>query len=299
MTDGAGGISLRLGSTTREIRPGRPAIMGVVNANPGSFSDRVHLSSPKQQFDRAIELVVAGADIIDIGTDSGVTYRAARDIDEQLADVNGLVPLLTAAGVTVSIDTYDVRVARRAVEHGAVLINDVSGLADPDMARLAAEHDVGLVVLHTRTAPKTVDYHVYEDVVEDVITFLVERTEQAMALGVARESLVIDPGIGYAKTPEDDLRVIRAYDQIAELGMAILSGVSRKYFAALITGMSPDVCLPETLATLNAVRLSPGIVRVHDVAEADRFLRVAAVIDGLDPYPAYDIDDETSKWVRT
>jgi dihydropteroate synthase len=298
VTRPAGGLSLRLGGTTLRVRPGRPAIMGVVNANPGSFSDRVHLATPEQQFARAMGLVAAGADIIDVGTDSGVTYRAPRDIAEQLADVDGLVPLLTGAGVAVSIDTYDVRIAQRALEHGAVLINDVSGLADPEMARLAARYGAGLVVLHTRTAPKTVDYHAYRDVVEDVITFLTERTTTAMALGVARESIVIDPGIGYAKTPEDDLRVVRAYDRFAELGMVILSGVSRKYFAALVTGRSPDVCLPETLATLNAVRMQPGIVRVHDVEEADRFLRVAAVIDGHDPYPEYDIDDETSKWVR-
>lgn len=295
----AGGLRLRLGARTLELRPGRPAIMGVVNANPGSFSDREHLATPEQQFARAMELVHAGADIIDVGTDSGVTYRGPRDIEDQLADVDGLIPLLAAAGITVSIDTYDVRVAARALEHGAVLINDVSGMADPDMGRLAARHGAGLVVLHTRTAPKTVDYHVYEDVVADVLAFLSERVEAAQALGVPRESIVVDPGIGYAKTPEDDLRVVRAYDRIGALGLPILSGVSRKYFAALITGRSPDVCLPETLATLNAVRAQPGIVRVHDVAEADRFLRVAAVIDGYDPYPAYDIDDETSKWVRT
>lgn len=273
--------------------------MGVVNANPGSFSDRRHLATPEEQFTHAMMLVEAGAAIIDVGTDSGVTYKAPRDIDAQLADVDGLVPRLTAAGTTVSIDTYDPRVALRAMEHGATLINDVSGLADPAMARIAAEHGAGLVILHTRTAPKTVDYHAYDDVVDDVVGFLTERIELATSLGVRRESLVVDPGIGYAKTPEDDLRVVQAYARIAELDVPILSGVSRKYFAALVTGMSPDVCLPETLATLNAVRHHPGIVRVHDVAEADRFLRVAAVIDGYDPYPAYDIDDETSKWVRT
>jgi dihydropteroate synthase len=272
--------------------------MGVVNANPGSFSDRRHLSTPRAQFEHAMELVEAGASIIDVGTDSGVTYKGPRAIDEQLADVDGLVPDLVAAGVTVSIDTYDSRVAQRALDHGASLLNDVSGLADPTMARIAAEHGAGLVILHTRTAPKTVDYHAYDDVVEDVIAFLEERVRLATSLGVRRGSVVIDPGIGYAKTPEDDLRVVQAYPRLAGLGLPILSGVSRKYFAALITGKSPDVCLPETLATLNAVRHQPGIVRVHDVAEVDRFLRVAAVIDDYDPYPAYDIDDETSKWVR-
>lgn len=292
-------MRLQVGSATLDLRAGRPAIMGVVNTNPGSFSDRRHLATPDEQFSHAMRLVEAGANIIDIGTDSGVTYTAPRDIEEQLADVDHLVPRLTSAGVTVSIDTYDTKAAARALEHGATIINDVSGLADPGMARLAASHGAALVILHTRTAPKTVNYHHYHDVVKDVIEFLQGRIDLAVTLGVPRSSIIVDPGIGYAKTPEDDLKVVQAYRRIAELQAPILSGVSRKYFAALITGMTPDMCLPETLATLNAVRHHPGIVRVHDVAEADRFLRVAAVIDGYDPYPDYDIDDETSKWVRT
>lgn len=272
--------------------------MGVVNTNPGSFSDREHLATPERQLAHAMGLVEDGADLIDVGTDSGVTYRPPRDLDEQLRDVDGLVPRLADAGITVSIDTYDPRVARRALEHGAALINDVSGLADPQMATLAAEFGAGLVILHTRTAPKTVDYHHYTDVVDDVIDFLEERTAAAVRLGADDGAIVWDPGIGYAKLPEDDLRVVQAYPRIASYQRPLLSGVSRKYFAALVTGRPPDVCLPETLATVNAVRAHPGIVRVHDVGEVDRFLRVAAVIDGVDPYPSYDIDDETSKWVR-
>jgi dihydropteroate synthase len=200
--------------------------------------------------------------------------------------------------VTVSIDTYDRAVASAALAAGAAIINDVSGLADPVIAELAAAHDAGLVILHTRTRPKTVDYAGYDDVVADVLTFLTERTALAVSLGVRREAVLLDPGIGYAKLPEDDLAVVRAYPALAALGLPILSGVSRKYFAALVTGRPPNECLPETLATIEAVRGFPGIVRVHDVDEARRFIAVRAVIDGARPYPSYDLDDETSKWVR-
>jgi dihydropteroate synthase len=291
--------SLRLPTGTLELVAGAPAIMGVVNLNPGSFSDREHLATPDLQLARALALAAAGAAIIDVGTDSGVTYRGPRAIAEQIADVRGVVGRMVEAGLTVSIDTYEPAVARAALDLGAAIINDVSGLPDPAMAELAAEFDAALVILHTRTAPKTVDYHGYDDVVADVETFLRERIAVAVTHGVREDAILVDPGIGYAKLPEDDLAVVQAYDRIAALGHPILSGVSRKYFAALVTGSSPDVCLPETLATLEAVRHQPGIVRVHDVDEVRRYIAVRAVIDGTHPYPAYSLDDETSKWVRT
>jgi dihydropteroate synthase len=273
--------------------------MGVVNLNAGSFSDREHLSTPDAQLKRALTLHAAGAAIIDVGTDSGVTYRGPRPIGEQVADIDAVVGRMVEAGLTVSVDTYEPAVARAALSLGAAIINDVSGLPDPRMAELAAEFDAALVILHTRTAPKTVDYHGYDDVVADVETFLRDRIAVARAAGVREDALLLDPGIGYAKLPEDDLAVVQAYERIGALGHPLLSGVSRKYFAALITGSAPDVCLPETLATLEAVRHQPGIVRVHDVDEARRYIAVRAVIDGTLPYPPYSLDDETSKWVRT
>jgi dihydropteroate synthase len=290
---------LRLPSGTLELVGGAPAIMGVVNLNAGSFSDREHLATPDRQLAHAVALAEAGAAVIDVGTDSGVTYRGPRPIDEQVADVRGVVGRMVDEGLTVSIDTYEPAIARAALELGAAIVNDVSGLPDPAMAELAAEFEAALVILHTRTAPKTVDYHGYDDVVADVEVFLRERIAVATANGVREDAILVDPGIGYAKLPEDDLAVVRAYDRIAALGHPILSGVSRKYFAALITGSSPDVCLPETLATLEAVRHQPGIVRVHDVDEVRRYIAVRAVIDGTHPYPPYSLDDETSKWVRT
>jgi dihydropteroate synthase len=273
--------------------------MGVVNLNIGSFSDRVHLSTPQAQLDHALALADAGAAVIDVGTDSGVTYRGPRPIADQVADIDRVVGHMVEAGLTVSVDTAEPVVARAALALGASLINDVSGLPTPAMAELAAEYDAALVILHTRTAPKTVDYQGYDDVVADVETFLRSRIAVALAAGVREDALLLDPGIGYAKLPEDDLAVVRAYERFGALGHPILSGVSRKYFAALITGSSPDVCLPETLATLEAVRHQPGIVRVHDVDEVRRYIAVRAVIDGTLPYPPYSLDDETSKWVRT
>jgi dihydropteroate synthase len=290
---------LRLPSATLELVAGAPAIMGVVNLNAGSFSDREHLATPEAQLERALALAAAGAAVIDVGTDSGVTYRGPRPIADQVADIDAVVGRMVDAGLIVSVDTYEPAVARAALALGAAIINDVSGLPDPAMAELAAEFDAALVILHTRTAPKTVDYHGYDDVVADVELFLRDRVTVALAAGVHEDAILLDPGIGYAKLPEDDLAVVRAYERFGALGHPILSGVSRKYFAALITGSSPDVCLPETLATLEAVRHQPGIVRVHDVDEVQRYIAVRAVIDGTLPYPPYSLDDETSKWVRT
>ncbi len=278
------------------LRAGAPAVMGIINTNPGSFSDTGHLATTEQQLTAALAMVEAGAAIIDVGTDSGVTYGDSIDLDVQIARAVPLVRELVARGVPVSIDTPFAAVAEATLDAGAAMINDVSGLADPRIAELCAAHDAALVILHTRIGHKQEAFLDFDDVVADVLELFQERIALAEQHGLARERLVLDPGLGYAKYPHDDVEVLRAYPRFAALGLGILTGASRKYFTGVITGAEPPQRLPETLATVEAVRPYPGFVRVHDVAEVGRYLAVMETLDGLRDFPEYDTEVARLKW---
>lgn len=279
------------------LRAGAPAIMGIVNTNPGSFSDTGHLATTEQQLATALAMAEAGATIIDVGTDSGVTYGDSIDLDVQVSRAVPLVRELVARGIPVSIDTPFAVVAEATLEAGATMINDVSGLADPRIAGLCAEHDAALVILHTRIGHKQEAFLDFDDVVADVLELFTDRIALAQAQGQARERIMLDPGLGYAKYPHDDVEVLRAYPRFAALGCGILTGASRKYFTGVITGAEPPQRLPETLATVEAVRAYPGFVRVHDVAEVGRYLAVMETLDGLRDFPDYDTEVARLKWV--
>ena len=289
-------VELSAGRHHFTLRPGGPVLMGIVNTNPGSFSDQEHLASLDQQLAVARGMVAAGAGIIDVGFDSGVTYGASRSLDDQLADGLPLVERLVAEGIPVSVDTPYHDVAQACLAAGAALINDVSGLADVRIAEACAQHGAALVVLHTRIGHRQERFPEYDDVVADVASFFEERIALAVRHGLAREQLVLDPGYDYDKRPHHTVETIRAYPRFAELGLGFLSGVSRKYFTGVITGARPPQRLPETLATVAAVRAFPGFLRVHDVAEVARFLAVTDVIEGRRPFPDHDPDDPTLKW---
>ena len=289
-------VELPAGRHHFSLRPFAPVLMGIVNTNPGSFSDQEHLSSLEQQLDAARGMMAAGAGIIDVGFDSGVTHGTPRPIEAQLADGIPLVERLVAEGIPVSVDTPFHEVALASLQAGAALVNDVSGLADVRIAEACAEHDAALVVLHTRIGHRQERFPEYDDVVADVERFFEERIELAQRHGLARERIVLDPGYDYDKRPHHTAEVVRAYPRFAELGLAFLSGVSRKYFTGIITGARPPQRLPETLATVAAVRAFPGFLRVHDVEEVARFLAVIDVIEGVRPFPDYTTDDPTLKW---
>ena len=292
-----GTVVLPAGPHRFELRPGAPAVMGIVNTNPGSFSDREHLATTDQQLEAALGMVAAGAAIIDVGADSGVTHGQPIDLDTQIARAVPLVAALVDRGVPVSVDTPSVEVARATLQAGACLINDVSGLADTTIAEACADHDAALVILHTRVAHKQDGFVDYDDVVADVCALFDERIALAQDRGLGRERIVLDPGLGYAKRPEDDLDLLRAYDRIAGYGLAVLTGASRKYVTGVITGAEPPARLPETLATVETVRGVPGFVRVHDVDEVARFLAVRETIAGLRQLPDYDLADARLRWV--
>src|SRR4051794_616423 len=216
----------------------RPLLMGIVNANPDSFSDARRLTTLDGQVAEALDQVAAGADIIDVGGESGVTYTPLTDPSEEIGRVVPLVERLAAEGVRVSVDTFKAPVVAAALEAGAAIINDVSGLADIELARLCADAGAALVVMHTRAAPKQVRFPSYDDVVADVLGFLEDAVARAQAAGV--ESVIVDPGPDFAKTPADTVAVLRAFERLVALGHPVLAAVSRKYFLGAITGRPPD-----------------------------------------------------------
>jgi dihydropteroate synthase len=291
---------LRLRDHTVTIEPGRPLVMGIVNANPDSFSDDVRTDTLEDQVQRALTLVSEGADLVDVGGESGVTYNAATPAELEIARVVPLVERLVAEGVLVSVDTWKAVVARAAVEAGAAMLNDVSGLHDPAIAAAAASSGAALVVMHTRAAPKEVAFPSYGgDVVGDVEAFLRERVAQARAQGVADEQIVLDPGPDFAKTPAQTVEVLRALPRLRALGRPLLLAISRKYFLGAITGRPPAERLAATLAAAAwAVDAGAAILRVHDVAAVRDLLAVKAVLDGRAEVPEFDAMDEELKWIR-
>jgi dihydropteroate synthase len=275
---------LRLGERRFEIERGRPLVMGIVNASPESFSDGGHWATLDAQVARAQELVEHGADLIDVGGESGVTGVAAVAADEEARRVVPLVERLAADGIAVSVDTWKPEVARASLAAGAVLVNDVSGLRDPRLADACAEAGAGLVVMHTRAEPKVKEFPDYDDVVADVVEFIGERVRVALERGVEKERIVVDPGPDFAKTPAETVEVLRALDRLAGLGRPILLAVSRKDFIGALTERPPQERDAGTLAALGAgVDAGASIVRVHDVAAAVDFLTVRAALAGERP----------------
>jgi dihydropteroate synthase len=273
--------------------------MGIVNANPDSFSDAVRLQTLDAQVAHALALVQDGADIIDVGGESGVTYTGTSAADVELARVLPLVERLVAEGVTVSVDTFKPEVAGPVLDAGAAILNDVSGLRDPGLAALCARAGAALVVMHTRAAPKQEHFAAYDDVTSDVVAFLQERCAVAQAAGVPREQLILDPGPDFAKTPRETVAVLRDVERLRALGLPLLLAVSRKYFLGAITGRAPDERLAGTLAAVGwAADAGAAVVRVHDVRAAADFLAVKAVLDGHAEVPDFDDGDERLKWIR-
>ncbi|MGH2944237.1 MAG: dihydropteroate synthase [Solirubrobacteraceae bacterium] len=262
----------------------RPWLMGIVNASPDSFSDAGAYPDLDARVALARDLLAAGADIIDVGGESGITLRAPVAVEEEIERVVPLVKRLVAdLGATVSVDSYKPRVAEAAIAAGAVIVNDVSGLRDPALAGVCARTGAALVLMHTRAAPKQrlQDPALYDDVAADVAGFLAERIELARAHGVADEQLIVDPGPDFAKTPAQTIALLGRLDELHALGRPLLLAVSRKDFVGALTGRAPGQRLAGTLAAIgHGVDAGAHILRVHDVAAAADFLAVRAALRG-------------------
>ena len=253
--------------------------MGIVNANPDSFSDPGVRSLDELVAD-ALAQVEAGADMIDVGGESGVTHPPPVSPAEERARVVPLVGRLVGEGITVSVDTWKAEVADAVLAAGATLINDVSGLRDPAVADACARHDAGLVVMHTRAAPKEKSFPAYDDVVDDVREFLAERIALACERGMDEDKIVVDPGPDFAKTPAETVEILRRLAELRGLGRPLLLAVSRKDFVGALTARRPSERLAGTLGAVAAVGRHADILRVHDVAAVADFLRVRDALDG-------------------
>jgi dihydropteroate synthase len=264
--------------------------MGIVNATPDSFSDAGMPRTLDERVQLAASMLDAGARVIDIGGESGVTNRPPVEPQEEIERV---VPLIECVrrelDAVISVDTYKPAVAGAAIAAGAAIVNDVSGLSDPELADVCAETGAGLVLLHTRAAPKQKRFDPSLDggALSDVVSFLRERIVVATRRGVAFEQLLLDPGPDFGKTPAQTVEVLRRLRDLHALGRPLLLAVSRKDFVGAITGRPPRERLGGTLAAV-AFGLQAGIhlLRVHDVAETADFLAVHEVLSGraqLDP----------------
>jgi dihydropteroate synthase len=254
-----------------------PLVMGVLNVTPDSFSDGGRFLDPAAAIAQAQRLAAEGADILDVGAESSRPYgnAVAVPLDEERARLASILPAVVALGIPVSIDTMKAAVAAWALETGATIVNDVWGLQrDPDMARVVAEHDAPVIVMHNRDAA---DPRI--DIVADVTAFFERSLAIAAGAGIPSERIVLDPGIGFGKTPEQSLTCIARLDAWRGFGLPLLVGASRKRFIHSIVASEPAERLGGSLAAhLLAVENGAAIIRVHDVEPTVQALAVAAAI---------------------
>jgi len=255
----------------------RPLVMGVLNVTPDSFSDGGRFLDPQAATAQARRLVAAGADILDVGAESTRPYGGAVRVspDEERARLMPVLSDIVALGVPVSIDTLKADVAAWALDHGAAIVNDIWGLQrDPNMAGLVAERGVPVIIMHNR---ETADPAV--DIVAEITSFFQRSLDIAQRAGIARERIVLDPGIGFGKTAEQSLTCIARLDAWRGFGLPLLVGASRKRFIHSITPSDPMERLGGSVAAhLLALEYGASIVRVHDVAPTVQALAVAAAI---------------------
>jgi dihydropteroate synthase len=254
--------------------------MGVLNVTPDSFSDGGRFLRAEDALRQGVRLAEEGADIIDVG---GESSRPGSDPVGEQEELDRVAPVIEELARTVavrlSIDTYKPLVAAECLRLGATMVNDITGLEDPAMIAAAADHGAATVVMHMRGRPKTMQQDTaYGDVVSEVRAFLEERAQRAERAGI--EEVIVDPGIGFAKTSAHNLQLLRRLDEIASLGLPVLVGPSRKSFlGALPSKLPPDQRLEGTLAAVVvSVMNGASIVRVHDVREARRALEVVDAV---------------------
>ena len=257
-------------------------VMGIVNTTPDSFSDGGRHDSRDAAVAHGLALWHEGADIVDVGGESTRPGAEPVAVEDEIGRVVPVVAELVERGVVVSVDTMKASVAEAAIAAGAQIINDVTGLRDPEMASLCANTGVGVVLMHMQGDPQTMqDDPTYDDVVADVAAFLADRVEAAMAAGVDRETICIDPGIGFGKTFEHNLALLGSVGRFTDLGCPVLIGTSRKGFLGTILRSAGIDTQPRqrdaaTAATVAlAVAAGASVVRVHNVSHGLQAVRTA------------------------
>lgn len=265
----------------------RPLLMGVVNVTPDSFSDGGLYFTPERAIVHAKDLEKAGADIVDIGGESSRPSSQPISLEEELRRV---VPVIKAIApelkIPISIDTYKAKVAQAAIEAGAKIVNDISALRfDEDMAKVVADYKTPVVLMHMKGTPKDMQINpYYENVLQEVYDFLAERIDYALTQGIDKVQIAIDPGIGFGKRLEDNLRLIKHLSFFKTLGRPILLGPSRKTFIGKVLNI--EVPAQRDIGTLGVVALATllgvDIIRVHAVKEARQIVKIIKTIMSTD-----------------
>jgi dihydropteroate synthase len=259
----------------------RTYVMGIINVTPDSFSGDGLGGNIAAAVDRALQFQDEGADILDIGAESTRPGHQRISAEEELGR---LLPTLEAIAhrvdLPISVDTYKAAVARRAVAAGAVIINDIWGLkAEPELAQVAADSRVGLILMHNQSGTE------YQELLSDVVSSMQNSLEAALESGVPKENIIVDPGIGFGKTPDQNLAVLAGFEKLKAIGCPILAGTSRKSTLGRLLDLPPEDLVEGTAATV-ALAIAGGadMVRVHDVKEMVRVCRVTdAVVRGWRP----------------
>ncbi len=261
----------------RLLAQNRTLVMGILNVTPDSFADGGQFTDPATAIAHARQMVADGADILDVGGESTRPYVGMTPVslEQEMERLKPVLPSIIGLGVPISIDTMKAEVAAWALAQGAAIVNDVWGLQrDPDMAFAVAKHQVPVIIMHNREAADPAI-----DIVADLTAFFSRSLEIADRAGIARDKIVLDPGIGFGKTPEQSMTVIARLDAFQTFGLPLLVGASRKRFIASVMPTEPGQRLPGSLAAhLLAVENGAAIIRTHDVAETVQALRVAAAI---------------------
>jgi len=261
----------------RLLALGRPIVMGVLNVTPDSFSDGGRFLDPVDAIDQARRMIAEGADLLDIGAESTRPYgdAVAVPIAEEMRRLGPVLPAVVGLGIPVSIDTMKAEVAAWALAAGAAIVNDVWGLQrDSELARVVSQHAVPVIIMHNREAADPAI-----DIVADICAFFSRSLDIAAHAGIARQNIVLDPGIGFGKTPEQSLTAIARLPELKSFGLPLLVGASRKRFIDTVSPAPPDQRLGGSIAAhLLAVAGGAAIIRTHDVAETVQALRVAEAI---------------------
>lgn len=272
---------LELGQKTFDLYS-RTHLMGVLNVTPDSFSDGGRFFKLEEAVKQGLKLAKEGADIIDVGGESTRPGSDPVPIEEELRRVTPVIEELTKMiEVPISIDTYKSRVAKETLDSGASMVNDISGLRfDPEMKKVIAEYDVPVVLMHIKGTPKKMqESPKYENLLEDIKSYLNQSISIAEEAGIGEDKIIIDPGIGFGKTLNDNLKILQNLVEFKSLGRPVMIGVSRKSFIGKILDLPTDERLEGSLASMAvAIMNGANILRVHDVKESKR---VAKLVDAI------------------
>ncbi|MDO8892407.1 MAG: dihydropteroate synthase [Sulfurimicrobium sp.] len=254
--------------------------MGIVNVTPDSFSDGGHFFSSERAVDHAMQLIEQGAELLDIGAESTRPGAQAVEVEEELRRLLPVLDALSDCGVPLSVDTLKPEVMRAAIEAGADMINDVNALRAKGALQVVADSAVAVCLMHMQGEPRTMQHSpVYQDVVNEVISFLAERISVAEQAGIQRNRLMIDPGFGFGKTLEHNLGMLKRLDSFASLGVPLLAGLSRKSMLGILTGLPVmERMVPSVASAVIAAMKGAKILRVHDVKETRQALQIVGAL---------------------